>query len=600
MAEDDSEKSRWLPKINFNFNKKDITKRMRKVEGATIRHTHKFVIKRWANVREVQRNIIIWIIAMGLLIAATGLQLMWFQTSYRMNAPATDGVYAEAVLGPVDTLNPLFASSSAEQSAGYLMFSRLVNYDQSGHLNYDLATSIKINDSKTAYTVKIRPDIKWHDGEKLTTSDIAFTVGLIKNPTVRSTIIGWKDISAKVIDETTIEFSMQSQYAAFEHVLNFPILPEHMLGGVAPASIRESSFSKNPIGSGPFKISLVQDVDLASGRKVIYMTRSANYHRGVARIERFQLNVYGTNDEIIRALSQNEVNAAADLYPADISRVDKTRYDISSEPINSGVYAILNTKSSFLNDVNLRRALQAGTNTSAIRADLPAGTLALDLPIVNRQLTGDLPKAPQFDPVAAKKILDDAGWIINSQGIREKDGRQLKLTVVTMKNSEFERALEILTGQWRSLGVAVETKVSDPNDSSQNVGQNVLQPRAFDVFLYRLNIGGDPDVYAYWHSSQATAKGSNFADYSNAIGDDALSSARARFEPELRNAKYITFSKQWLADAPAIGLYQSTAQYVSSKNIQSFNKLDILNSPLDRYSDVLNWSVGTRSVYKTP
>jgi peptide/nickel transport system substrate-binding protein len=184
--------------------------------------------------------------------------------------------------------------------------------------------------------------------------------------------------------------------------------------------------------------------------------------------------------------------------------------------------------------------------------------------------------------------------------VREKAGQEFKLSVVTIKNSEIERALEIITGQWRSLGVVVETKVVDINDVSQNVAQSILQPRNFDVLVYQLNIGADPDVYAYWHSSQASNQGFNFANYSNAISDDALSSARVRFETDLRNAKYITFAKQWLADVPAIGLYQSTAQYVHRINVKSIDETIDLVAPIDRYSNILDWSVGKRSVYKTP
>jgi peptide/nickel transport system substrate-binding protein len=573
---------------------------MRKVEGATTRHAHKFIIKRWGNVREVQRHVVSWIIVMGLLIAATGLQLMWYQQSYRTSAPADNGTYAEAVLGPINTLNPLLASTSAEQSASNLMFSRLLRYDKTGHLNYDLATNIKINQANTVYTISIRPDVKWHDGTSLTANDIAYTVSLIKNPNTRTTITGWNDIVVKVIDNTTIEFTLRSTYAAFEHALTFPIVPKHILGGIAPSSIRENKFSQDPIGSGPFKFSFVQNVDTTSSRKVVSMDRNQDYYGGTAKLARFQLYVYDSTDAILHALTLNEVNAAADLSPADISHIDQKRYIVSTKPIQSGTYAIINTKSEFLKDVALRRALELATNTKAILSKMPAGTLALDLPFTNGQITGDVPKAPGYDLVGAKKYLDDAGWKLNAQNIREKDGKQLRLSVVTMKDSEFESVLEILAGQWRSLGITIETKIVDPTDVAQNVVQSILQPRNFDILLYQLNIGADPDVYAYWHSSQISSQGFNFSNYSNAISDDALASARARVEPTLRNAKYITFANQWLADVPAIGLYQSTAQYVRSDNVRSSDKSTVLVTPVDRYSDVLDWSVGSRSVYKTP
>jgi len=598
MMNDNRDKWSRLPKVSFS--RKTLKKRMRKVESVTIKHAHKFIIKRWSNVREVQRRVLFWVIAVGLLIAATGLQLMWYQQSYRTTAARTDGTYAEAVLGPIETLNPLFASTSAEQSASYLMFSRLMDYDKTGNLNYDLVNNIKINDAKTVYTVSIRPDAKWHDGIKLTADDVAFTVGLIKNQNTRTTISGWKDIDVKVIDDTTIEFTLQSTYAAFEHALTFPILPKHILGDVTPGSIRENSFSQNPIGSGPFKLRFIQDVDSGSSRKVVYMARNDDYYKGVAKLERFQLHVYETSDAILHALSLNEVNAAADLSSVDVTNINSKRYSLSSKSIQSGVYAILNTRSELLKDNTLRRALQQATDVGAIRNNISSSALVLDLPFTNGQLTGDIPKVTPSDQATAIKMLDDNGWKLNGQNLREKDGKLLRLSVVTIKDSELERGLESLAGQWRALGITVDTQVVDPSDVSQNSVQSVLQPRNYDVLLYRLNIGADPDVYAYWHSSQISTQGYNFANYSNMISDDALSSARSRVEPALRNAKYITFARQWLSDVPAIGLYQSTAQYVSSNNVNSFDKNNVLVSPIDRYSDVVNWSVGVKSVYKTP
>lgn len=86
---------------------------MKKVEGATVKHARRFVFKRWDNFREARRRIALWVLAIGIVIGATGLQFWWYQDQYRTTAYAEDGTYAEAVLGPVDTLNPIFAKSSA-------------------------------------------------------------------------------------------------------------------------------------------------------------------------------------------------------------------------------------------------------------------------------------------------------------------------------------------------------------------------------------------------------------------------------------------------------------------------------------------------------
>jgi len=599
MAEDNRDLWNRLP--GQNINKKSLKKHVRRVEGATIRHAHKFLIKRLDNVREVQKDVIVWVLALGFLIAATGLQLIWNQQNYLTAAPSDNGTYAEAVMGPIETLNPLYAKSSAENSIGHLIFSRLLDYDTTGHLNYDLASNIKINDTKTVYTVSIKDNVKWQDGAKLTAKDVAFTVNLMKDSNARTNKTGWSNISTKLIDDYTIEFTLGSVFAPFEQALVFPVLPEHILGKVAPGNIRENDFSKNPIGSGPFQLSFVQNVNEKSNRKVVYMARNDSYYLGKARLSRFQLHVYDSEDEIVDALSKNEVTAAAGISFTNIDKVDAKRYEVISKPIQSGMYAIINTQSKLLNNLKLRQALRLATDTAFIRKELPNYAPALWLPITNSLLSGKLPSEPRFDLSAAKQLLDKEGWKLGKDNIREKKGQQLKFSVVTLKNSEYEHVLDILIGQWRALGVAVSTKIIDLNDPTSGDVQSVLQPRNYDVLLYELNIGGDPDVYAYWHSSQTGVQGLNFANYSNTVSDVALISARDQLEYELRNKKYLTFCKQWLDDIPAIGLYQPTSQYVISRKAHAFDEsTDLLVSPVERYTNVLDWSVGSVDVFKTP
>lgn len=597
MDNNQSSDGKRFPKLNVD--RKSLTRGIRKAEHATVRHARRFVLRRLKNVREVRRHIAIWFVMVGYIIAASALQLMWYQQGYRSTASAVGGTYAEAVLGPLNTLNPLFAGTSAEQSAGELMFSRLMDYDTSGHLNYDLATNMTLDASQKVYTVTIRPNATWQDGQPLTANDVAFTVGLIKNPAVRSTITGWNDITVAVVNPTTLTFTLPAVYAAFPAALNFPILPQHLLQNVAPANLRESSFSSSPVGSGPFDFQFLQSVNQPMQYQVVHMTRNLHYYGGIAKLNSFQLDVYQSQNNIVQALATSEVNGAVDLSATELKRVNTARYNIQRSPINAGVYALLNTTSQTLQDKNIRKALQLGTDTTAIRKELGPGTPALYLPFVNGQITGDVPAAPVYDVAAAQKTLEDDGWQLKN-GVRVKGNQTLTLNVITMKDGDLQATIKLIADQWRKLGITVNASVVDPNDPTANVVQNILEPRAYDVLIYQLTIGGDPDVYAYWHSSQATPLGFNFSNYSNPLSDDALSTARNRVDPVLRNAKYITFAKQWLSDVPAIGLYQSTVQYVSNKQISTLPSNDKLVSPVDRYNDVLNWTVNQQQVFKTP
>lgn len=596
MADESREDKKLLPKPNIS--RKLIAKHFRKVETATVKHAHKFIIKRWSNVREVRGKVILWFVTMGVLIAATGFQMMWYQKSYLTESNSIDGTYVEAVIGPFDSLNPIFANTNAEKSASYLLFSSLLRYDKSGKLNKDLAKSINYTEDNT-YLVKIKSNAKWHDSKKLTAEDVVFTVNLLKNPIVNSNITGWSAISAEVVDELTVRFKLPSTYAAFEHMLTFPILPKHILKDVTANNIRENSFSQNPIGSGPFKLRFIQSADVVSDQKNVYMARNDDYYGGKAKLSRIQLNAYGSTQEIIKALRNNEVNATTELLQPEIKQLTNEKYKVISKSTQSAVYAILNTKSPVVNDINVRKALRYSTNTKALIEKLPEQTNLIDLPFTDGQISGDIPNVQSYDIELAKKTLDEAGWVM-TENVRKKGDTVLKISAVATVGSEFESVLGVLAGQWRAVGFEVETQIVDPTNVTQNVVQNILQPRSFDILIYKLEIGADPDVYAYWHSSQTTSKGLNYANYSNIISDNALDSARSRIETDLRNAKYITFAKQWINDIPAIGLYQSSIQYVYSGNLNTVDESTKLITSVDRFSDVLNWSIGSQTVYKTP
>ena len=597
MADKEPSKWRRLPKMSFSS--KELARRMKKAEGATVKHARRFVFKRWDNFREARRRIAIWVLAIGVIIGATGLQFFWYQNGYRTTANAEGGTYAEAVMGPVDTLNPIFAKSSAEEAAGELLFSRLITYDKTGHLNYDLADNMSVSQDGKTYTISIRADARWSDGLYVRARDVVFTVGLLKNPATRSSLTGWGNVNVKAIDERTVAFELPAVYAAFPHALRFlPILPEHSLRDIEPAQLRENTFSSHPVGSGPFALRLLQDIDATNGRKIIHLARNDQYYRGAPKLDRVQLHVYKDADAIKRALATSEVNAASDLSVLGAKSINTQRYTVKSTPINSGVYALLNTTSPSLQDKKVRQALQVGTDTTAIRTSISDKLPALHLPFIDGQVTGDIPAAPGYNPQESARLLDEAGWKLDGS-LRKKDGQPLTLAVVTTKNPDFEKALEVLSAQWRELGVTVTTSIVDPTDATQNVAQEILQPRRFDVLLYQLTIGGDPDVYAYWHSTQAN-NGLNFSNYNNSIVDDALLSARTRVEPQLRNAKYVTFAKQWMSDVPAIGLYQATSQYAHTASVHGLQPGTVLISSADRYTGVLDWSVGSRAVFKTP
>ncbi|MBB1559094.1 peptide ABC transporter substrate-binding protein [Candidatus Saccharibacteria bacterium] len=579
---------------------KRLALRVKHAEGATQRHASRFILRRIENVRLVMTEIMIWLAAIALLIAGLGIQYSWNSQGSKKDGAKSGGVYVEGAIGNISTLNPLLAASEPEQAVSRLLFSSLYNYDVTGALHTDLVESMAVKDDKV-YTIKLRNAV-WHDGKKLTAEDVVYTINLIKNPQVRSPLrVNWLDISARAIDDSTVEFMLPAVYAGFSHALTFPVIPKHILQSVSPSSMREADFSSNPVGSGPFAVKRVQTSESTSSTDVVRMEPNTKYYGAVSTLSRLELRAYGNESLLVKAVNSGEVSAASGLSLSAADNIKSKQYSTKHWLLNKGVYLLMNNRSQTLQDVRVRRALRYATDTSSIRATVGDNVARLDTPILQSQIAQKLPAAPDYSLDKAKALLKEAGWTYNQGQWKGKDGRPLAVAVTTSSGrDEYKKIVDALKQQWSKLGVDVQLREIDTSSTTTSFVQSVLQPRDYDALLYELELGADPDVFAYWHSSQASASGYNFANYSNRTVDNDLVGGRSRTNSALRAAKYIQFVNQWLNDAPAIGLYQSVGSYVLNNGASIAEPRGSLNTMNDRYADVTTWSTGKASVYKTP
>jgi ABC-type transport system substrate-binding protein len=186
------------------------------------------------------------------------------------------------------------------------------------------------------------------------------------------------------------------------------------------------------------------------------------------------------------------------------------------------------------------------------------------------------------------------GKLVNSAG------EQPSVNIATISSGHLPQFAERLKQQLEKLGFAVTTNIFPPEESAQNFFTTVIRPRNYDILLFEIDMGTDPDLFPYYHSSQATAAGLNFSDYKNGIIDDLLLSARTTFNTDLRKAKYESFLTQWVDDVPAIGLYQVDLTYYFNRQARTFSENSHLSSSLDRFSDILYWATEKDVRYRTP
>lgn len=591
----------WRRFQKLKFQPSKVRKRLTKAEARTTRHAHRLIIKRLDNLRDARRQIIGWFVVVGVIIMGLGVQVFLLADSYTQAAASADGTYSEGMVGTMSTLNPLYASSAPEVAASKLIFSSLYEYDQTGALSPDVAKNTAISADGKTYTVTLRDDVKWQDGRPLTANDVVFTINTIKNPATNATTLlasTWQDVSVKATGEYAVQFTLPV-YAGFMQALTFPILPAHILQDINPANLTDAKFSLAPIGSGPFEFKLLQSVDDALGEKVIHMVANPNYYGPTPRLARFEIHNYASSSELNTALRTNEVTAVADIDSVAAKKNLPNGYQIQNYTIDDGVFLIFNTTQPDVKDVSVRQAIQQTLNIEDIRKAAGGNVPALDLPFIASQVPG-APHAQASNIKHARELLDAAGWKLNGAGQRVKDGTVLELQFKTISNPQYKRVAKAIVSQLAAVGIKVNLTVIDTSNRSSNFVQTVLQPRAYDMLLYELSVGADPDQYAYWHSSQTGIDGYNFANYNDPVADAALLTARDRLDPVLRTAKYTVFANQWLQDVPAVGLYQQTVTYVHTKKSTSINPSAKYVTTSDRYGNIANWSVGQQSVYKTP
>ena len=592
-----------IPKLKFiKLDRNKLRVQAVKTEKSVFKHAHKFVVKRWEHLSLIKTRILIWILLLSFILVGLIGQNILNNNSYKTYRPATGGTYREGVVGMISTFNPLYAETNSEKAVAKLIYSSIYKFDKFGQIKNDLARSTTISEDNKTYTIILREGVKWHDGQKLNAEDVEFTVNLIKNPKLNLAFAKtWKDVKTRVVGDYTIEFTLPDGYNGFKNSLTFSILPKHILENTDLTKLKENSFNSSPVGSGPFKFSRLQNMTIKQKfEQIVHLVKNENYYDGVDKLDRFELHTFETNEDMAEALQDRDLSAASNI-PGMMKLND---VNIKSNPVNNGVYAFFNVDRNQISSAKIRQAIRYGMNVLDARKKFETryGKFNnLDYPVLASQLDSSIALRPinYLTESDASKYMTEAGYV-KSGGKWLKDGKNMTLKMVTIKNSDYAYFAELIADNLRKFGIDIQLGVVDINDKNQNFGLNTIRPREYDILVYELKLGYDMDVFAYWHSSQKSESGFNLSNYSNQIVDDSLISSRNKEDLYLRSLKYKSFIDEWVNDTPAVGLYQPNYFYAQTKTVSSFDIKSSIISPEYRFFDVTDWSVEANSVYQTP
>jgi len=534
---------------------------------------------------------IAWLLLMVTLIGGVIYQTRGLSEYYLSNQPVDGGIVSEAMIGTYTNPNPLFASSTVDVSISKLVFNSLLTYDDKGELVNDLASSVKRSDDGLTYDVTIINNVLWQDGQKLTADDVVYTYKAIQNPDTRSPYsVSWQVVKVSKISDYEVRFQLPSPLNSFPVSLTGGILPAHVLAKIPFSELRSTGFNSQPVGSGPFKLSNVvrlDDFESVTKRQRIELVKNQQYFKGAPKLDAFVLYALSSDTELRQYLETRQADSALFNSNPDISNNAKD-YTTTSIPLLAGTYAFFNTSIAPFDTTEFRQALLLGTDINKLTSNLGYPVQGVRSPLLSTDVGYDQTLVQQsYDKVKANQILDTLGWVRSAdKGTRYKDKTELEISLTTLDGSDFALVASMLQQMWATdLGVKVNITTKNPADM-----QPILLQHTYEVLLYGITMGSDPDVYAYWHSSQAVVDRYNLSLYKSEVADRSLEAGRSRPDITLRALKYKPFLEAWRKDVPAIGLYQPPVFYVSRTKIFNFEPKK-LNSTPERFYNIHNWQV---------
>ncbi len=552
----------------------------------------------------------------AVFIFSTGFLAFRFYLAHRVFVPADGGEYIESLVGAPHNINPLYARANpVDDDMVSLIYSSLLRYDGHGKLVLDLAESFEVSEDFKNYKLALRRDARFHDGVPVTADDVLFTFSAIQDSAWKSSLsMSFAGVSVEKVDDYTIKFKLGEPFAPFLSSLTFGILPKHLWQNIDPASARLSELNSKPVGSGPFKFHSFTRAKDGSYRSYA-VERNDSFYGKKPYLDRVIFYFYPDEESAMAALRDHTVLGMSRVMIGESAQpgLSKDRMEINTVPGNEvdknpeieyyklklPQYTALFfnvRKNSILADQKVRRVLALALNRERILKEgiKSEGDLA-DTPILDGFIGFNKNIKPVlFDSQAAADMLDDLGWKISPTGtIREKKQEKLSIILKTLDNPEYSRVASIVAENWKSIGV--ETIVETV--AGADLQRDAIRPRNYDVLLYGEILGIEPDLYPFWHSSQADDPGLNLSGFINRDADKLLEEARVFGNVEDRASRYRAFQEILAGELPAIFLYSPNYIYPQRKTVRGFN-VELLAVPSDRFANIEDWYIKMKRVFK--
>ncbi len=501
------------------------------------------------------------------------------------------GVAVVGILQEPGSLSPLFAASEIDDMIASFVVEGLVGIDADGSYVPVLAESLpEVSSDGLLLTYKIKPGIRFSNGDELVCADVQFTRDTILSSLSRTGSSGYSDIETiECPDDYTVVVTLSDLYAPYLNLFSF-IVPR---SAGDPAVMDSWSYHRAPTGTGPWVVS-----NWIAGDSIEFTPNPYYRDPGKPYLDRIIVKILPNREMGLQRLAAGEITVFWDLGEADLPiAAQQPGVLYASAAYGSGENELLvfnfadpgvdapldpaDAPHPILYDLHVRQAIQFAIDKQAIAAALldssarpatsvlPAGAFACPLP------------PSEYNPTKAIALLEQAGWMPGADGIRTNTaGSRLSLKIASPSGSQIhEHTAQLLAEMLNQVGIELLFEALSPEGFFAAWEPNGIRPHGgFDILLYTTGAGIDPDahLFANYHSAgiptfENQGTGSNYSRYIHADIDAWIDEAAHLTSAGARRDLYCKVAAQINSDLPRIFIYERPALSGYREELQNFS-----------------------------
>lgn len=465
-------------------------------------------------------------------------------------------------------LNPMYGNDRVTMTINNALFSPLY-FKEGEEIDYYLAESVKNSDDYLTYTLKLKKNLKWHDGKPLTPDDLIFTLDKVLDKTQNShlrskLIINDKPVTYKKVDDTTVEFKLSEVLVSFTADLaSLRPIPKHIFEG--EKDISKSAKNDKPIGSGPYKFK-----EFKKGESVT-LVKNDDYFGGKPHIDNVVYRVIPDANTSESAFLSGEVSAlyikafAVDKYK------DKGQVVTFDEGMNNNLFFMMTNKQLAKKDI--RKAIAYALDKEEL---LKVGEVSTEYASLGSSVFA--PKVPQYTDKLEKYEYNSekAKELIKSSG---ESNINLKLAY-TIGVKAHETQSVIVKEKLKAVGIDVTLVPLERNAFIEKLfspDTNKTFDMAFNGFVF----GSEPSAYA---SLFEVGGGNNFTKYENKKAEELFKAASVEKDAKKRDSTYEEIQKLLADDLPLLTLNYPKSIVALDKKIGGYEEAQF--APIFMFRDL--------------